>query len=99
MSLMIDLAHQLSSAERQNLMMIMRLKRLMPKIKTLSNRFENRHHALVLNLLFCNCRCVRKDAWRDAAMAARVVERTLKMEDCIFIIEAEPVAALSPPRS
>ena len=54
-----------------------------------SKWFENRCHALALYLLFYNFCRVHESAALPAAMAAGVVDRTLKMEDCHCVTDAE----------
>jgi hypothetical protein len=59
-----------------------------------SKKFENRRHVLVLYFFFYNFR-VHRTLDVERARGAGVVDRILKMEDCISVIDAR--RALKPP--
>jgi hypothetical protein len=78
-------------AERQNLMMkAIRpgMKHFAQSTKAPPKKFENRCHVLALYFFFHNFRRAHKTPGATPAMAVGVVDRILKMEGCISVIDA-----------
>jgi hypothetical protein len=64
------------------------MKHFTQSMNALSKRFENRCHVLALYLFLHNFRHVHKTLGATPAMAVGVVDRILKMEGCISVIDA-----------
>jgi IS1 family transposase len=84
-----------SFVERQNLTMRMSMRRFTRLTNAFSKKFENHCHALALYFYFYNFCRVHKTLGATPAMAAGLVDRVLKMADCVALIDA---ASPAPPR-
>ncbi|MGY3622988.1 IS1 family transposase [Bradyrhizobium sp. USDA 10063] len=84
-----------SFAERQNLTMLMSMRRFTRLTNAFSKKFENHCHALALYFVFYNFCRVHKTLGATPAMAAGLIDRVMKMADAIELIDsANPVPAV-----
>lgn len=82
-----------SFVERQNLTMRMSMRRFTRLTNGFSKKFENHCHALALYFNFHNFCRVQKTLGATPAMASGLVDRVLKMADCVALIDAANVPA------
>jgi IS1 family transposase len=77
-----------SFVERQNLSMRMSMRRFTRLTNAFSKKFENHRHALALYFYFYNFCRVHKTLGATPAMAAGLVDRVLKIQDVVAMIDA-----------
>jgi hypothetical protein len=80
-----------SFVERQNLTMCMSMRRFTRLTNGFSKKFENHCHALALYFFHYNFCRVHKTLGATPAMAPGVMDRIMKMEDCVALIDARNV--------
>jgi hypothetical protein len=80
-----------SFVERQNLTMRMSMRRFTRLTNGFSKKFENHCHALALYFFHYNFCRVHKTLGATPAMASGVMDRIMKMEDCVALIDARNV--------
>ena len=78
-----------SFAERQNLTMRMAMRRFTRLTNAFSKKFENHCHALAIYFYWYNWVRVHKTLGVTPAMAAGLVDRVMKMDDILAVLDVE----------